>query len=259
MRHQELFILTGAGVSHPIVPMTIPLTSQLLDRLSSDKYVDSLYRTDQFYGSEHSQKRIVTGLIEIASELDLTFEDLIDGIDILATVTEGQQVSSLNPSIHTAVRILCGNLLSYRCVKPLFFRVLAHEVRKYILETVTLAVCEQSQEQLKEAPINRFLTRLRDEYRLRLITLNYDHLLDFSNIHFENGFTQSKSSSFTRYKKYDPLFEIRCMDHSDVCLSLHGSVHLSDRRYAVALNNWVLSGSNHLSSNRVGQNLSMRL
>jgi|GEM_PF-4571470 len=30
-------------------------------------------------------------------------------------------------------------------------------------------------------------------------------------------------------------------------------------RYAVALNNWVSSGSNHLSFSRLGQNLWMRL
>ena len=234
LEKSDLFVLTGAGASYPIVPVTTVLTDQLMEWFLNEYCITSLDERVL------PIRELTTGLAVKVSDSKgiLNFEDFVDSLDILGSMLHSKETPLFYPAMNVLQELLVEKRILRRDGLPsefldvIYLKSVVHDVRTEILRRVFGAVKTHAQSQLTRAPINKLLRVLMAFYNLRVVSLNYDNLVDYSGIRFKTGFNRHQGAD--GYSEYDPQFERDHFAQSHLYLPLHGSIHFGKKPGAIS-------------------------
>lgn len=213
MRTQErtVLVLMGAGASYDLVPSVQDITDKILTWVAPGTTI-----TSPFFHSfmeKASQKKTL-----------LNFEDLIDFLDTLAFWNwTGNNGFDFYPTFWLMNRFFRRRSFRRGTMPHLQLNggLLIHQAYKVRVELLSHIYGASDPLSMPEAPINTILAALNQEFQMTIASLNYDNILDFSNLPLDNGFRIQLSEEA---HLFDPRFEFSGSEDV-VFLPVHGSIH----------------------------------
>lgn len=211
-RRPRALVLLGAGASHGVMPSTASLTCLVRAAITETK-----------------DARLPSAVRQWVTRREApNFEDLIELMDMLADIIQSLHDPEFYAPYSLLAKIVEPLHTAAAVDAPLFLRRLATTLRTNVLT----AVAKEDSASLTAAPINCIVRQLHKRFRLTIASLNYDTVLDHSEVPLDHGFSILAQKTLTYdpnqldWRTFDPTFEQRWhMGRKVPYLPLHGSVH----------------------------------
>jgi hypothetical protein len=224
-KREPILIILGAGASWPLAPSTGELTRKLAEW--EHPWLPSVRPFGSF----------VTPL----AGQEPNFEDFIGALDEIRTRYSAKQssfydlslslVQQWHPLSDPVIPLTGAEGLNQHASTEL--TLLSHEARVHVLTAIQERMGTLTMGVLQDAPINRLLRRLSEQFQCAVISLNYDPILEYSGLQLHHGFTD-KESTDTPYQLFNPHWEVAAAEQplsgdEILFIPLHGSVHFGRR------------------------------
>ena len=225
----RVLALLGAGASVPLFPSTDDLTAAL--RVDQKWSWPSSPNPDSLFPAKHSGIACATffeGLVQFVESFPghpkVNFEDLIEFVETVADVRQGQDDASYYPAGWFLRQVYPGKPST-----PIGFfegnrlRTVAQHARLVILRTIHERA-RQHAASFGSAGLNVFLRQLTRVATVHIASLNYDNLVDGAGVQLDAGFRPPGGEP---YHVFNPgvVASAPWSSTGVLVMPLHGSVH----------------------------------
>ncbi len=224
-KRESILVILGAGASWPIAPTTEELTQKLAEWEYS--WSPGVKPFGSFAVPSGGQKPNFEDFIGALDEIRMRYSAK-DSASYDLSLALVEQWHPLNDPV---IPLAGAQELNRQAFTEL--TLLPHEARVQVLSEIKKRIDTWTMDVLREAPINRLLRHLSEQFQCAVISLNYDPILDYSGLQLHHGFTD-KDPTDTSYQLFNPRWEVTATgqplsDNETLFIPLHGSVHFGMR------------------------------